>query len=163
MLMAGGSRSVLCSRIYLLSLVSRHMLHNQTPGPSHSLRVHFLVWLTSFLSESTIFVSFLLFPSPHGPPRYIFHTPHTFSLSMTSTANPFIYFTFCQISQSKKLTSMHEKILETRARVKKVRFAPKSKLRRRRLRLVEDQLGNLRNALERGAREVRGAGDGRVC
>lgn len=59
--------------------------------------------------------------------------------------------------QSRKMTSMSEKILEARARVKKIRSAPYTPLRRRRLRYAEGRLAILREALERGAREVRGA------
>lgn len=52
------------------------------------------------------------------------------------------------------MTSMSENILEARAMVKKVRCAPKTRLRRRQLRIAEENLATLREALERGAREV---------
>ena len=52
------------------------------------------------------------------------------------------------------MTAMSENILEARAMVKKVRCAPKTRLRRRQLRNAEENLATLREALERGAREV---------
>lgn len=50
---------------------------------------------------------------------------------------------------------MSEDILEARARVKKVRAQPKTRLRRRRLRGAEEKLANLRHGLEQGAKEVK--------
>lgn len=50
---------------------------------------------------------------------------------------------------------MSEDILEARAKVKKIRSQPKTRLRRRRLRRAEENLANLRDGLERGAKEVR--------
>ncbi len=49
---------------------------------------------------------------------------------------------------------MSEDILEARAKVKKIRGQPKTRLRRRRLRNAENDLTKLREALERGAKEV---------
>lgn len=52
------------------------------------------------------------------------------------------------------MTSMSEDILEGRAKVKKARSQPKTRLARRRLRNAEQQLANLRRGLEQGAQEV---------
>lgn len=53
------------------------------------------------------------------------------------------------------MTSMSEDILEARAKVKKIRSQPKTRLRRRRLRKAEENLASVRDELERGAKEVR--------
>eukprot|EP00903_Cladosiphon_okamuranus_P009173 g8761.t1 len=55
---------------------------------------------------------------------------------------------------SRKMTSMSEDILEARARVKKIRAQPKTRLRRRRLRRAEEGLAKLRDDLERGAKDL---------
>lgn len=52
------------------------------------------------------------------------------------------------------MTSMSEDILEARAKVKKIRSLPKTRLRRRSLRTAESKLAEFRDGLARGAKEV---------
>lgn len=54
------------------------------------------------------------------------------------------------------MTSMTENIFEARARVKKNKLGTRTRLKRRRLRLAETQLGALVEGLEEAAKEVRG-------
>lgn len=56
--------------------------------------------------------------------------------------------------QARKMTSMSEDILEARAKVKKIRSLPKTRLRKRSLRTAEKKLAELRDELANGAKEV---------